>query len=343
MRVAARRVISPAHGTRSRGTAPTLENCQSSDPMRAFRLPVLLLLAAPAAAQHVSPPPHEAGGGAMCTALGTDSVCRTPVENADGPTGVGRMMRGDVSWDVGWGAVASDFRLIDLGPMRAVAALGAISNGLGVNSWTIDLVPDRSGAPVASFDAQEFTPDGRSAETRDGQTIFWATEWWTGPDPSGRRGPGTYLIGRPFAVTESGLVPATRFAIHARRLLYDFRAEHGGPVRWLRDRRAEAWRSDPLLNGAPETTRGTVTAATLVSEHETGPVVTMTVRTEAGGDLVLSSDVWGDGPAFAHVGDAATGRLWPSGYRPGDVAEWLVGHRVRVETRGGSPAVLWRE
>lgn len=58
---------------------------------------------------------------------------------------------------------------------------------------------------------------------------------------------------------------------------------------------------------------------------------------------MLTSNVWGDGSAFGYVGDASTGRLWPSGYRPADVSAWLVGHRVRVETRGDSPTVLWRE
>lgn len=180
------------------------------------------------------------------------------------------MTRGAATWDVGWGPFVQDFRLVDLGPMRAVATLGSVSNGLGVSNWAIDLVPPHSGPPVASFNVQEFVPEGRSVETRAGQTIFWATEWWSGPDPSGRRGEGTYLVGRPFIVTADGLAPAPRLGIRARRLLYDFRAERGGPVRWFLDRRAETWRTDPLLGGAPETTRGTVTAATLASLPEDG-------------------------------------------------------------------------
>lgn len=309
-----------------------------------LRLAALLLVAAPAAAQRISPPAEAAGDGRMCTALGEDAVCRTVVEDADGPTAIGRMTRGAAAWDDGWGPYVQDFRLLDVGPMRAVATFGAVSNGIAYTYWTIDLVPPRAGAAVATFDTHEFTPGGRSAETRGGQTVFWATEWWTGPDPSGRRHPGTYLVGRPFVVTADGLVPATRLAIRARRLLYDFRAERGGPVRWLHGRHGEAWRTDPLLRGAATTTRGTVTSATLASLPRTGPVVTVTVRTEAGADLVLSSDVWGDGPSFAHVGDAATGQLWPSGYHPADVSAWLVGHRVRVETREDEPStVLWRE
>ncbi len=307
-----------------------------------LRLAALLLLAAPAAAQRVSPSTTP-GPGRRCTALGTDEVCRTPVEGTDGPTAVGRMTRGTATWDVGWGPFVHDIRLVDLGAMRAVATLGAISNGLGVSSWTIDLVPPRSGAPVASFSVQEFVPEGRSTETRAGQTVFWATEWWSGPDPDGRRREGTYLVGRPFVLTPGGLVPAARLAIRARRMRTDFRTERGGPVRWLRDGRAVTWRTDPMLGGRPDVTRGVVTSATLASLPEDGPVVTVTLRTDAEADLVITSNVWETSSAFGYVGDEATGRLWPAGYRPADVSAWLVGHRVRIEVRGDSPTVLWRE
>ena len=315
-----------------------------------WRLGALLLvvqLAGVATAQtiRVSPPVADVDADPICARLGTDEVCQSqPPPDSTGTYPQARMTRGGDTWEASYGPVNHDMRLLDVDGTRLVATWWAITNGIGVPLWELRILPATGGPPVVTFEVQEFDPDGGSFATHAGRTVLWTTEWWNGPDPTGRRRPGTYLVGRPFTLDAHGIVPATDLPIRARRLRTYFQNEPGGPVRWLADRRAVTWRTDPLLRGTAATTRGTVTEAAFTLDDSGPPVFTVTLHTDAGTAQTLVSSVeWTDMSSFSHLGDGPSGRLFPENYRPADVSAWLVGRRVRFETRGDGPGVLWRE
>lgn len=308
---------------------------------------LLVALSATAAAQTVrtSPSIEDTGAEQVCAVLGTDALCRTqPPQDSTGTYPPGRMSRGGDTWEASYGPFNPDMRLLDVGGTPVLATQWAITNWLSVELWELGILPAAGGPPVATFEMQAFDPDGGSFGTHAGRTVLWATEWLNLPPPGSRSGLSrtAYLYGRPFYLDAGGIVPATDLPIRARSLRTSFEEEPGGPARWLSHRRAMTWRTDPALRGVPRTTRGTVTEATFALNAGGTPALTVTLRTDAGALLVLTSVVWSDGPSFSYLGDGPSGRLFPANYRPADASAWLVGRRVRFETRGAD-SVLWRE
>jgi len=212
-----------------------------------------------------------------------------------------------------------------------VAAREAISNGLGVEYWTMFVVPDGASEPAYQFTAEDLGPDSAPFATWNGKTVFWATEWQTADDPSGRRGPGTYLVGRPFRLGPTGLIPATTLPVRTRRMLSDFRRESGGPVAWLASRRAETRRVDPFGAGRAGGER-----AEIVEVGEVADGYPLTVRV-GGRRRTFQVDPWAGGDTAARLADGATGRVFPPEYRPAG----LVGRSVRLGTGPDGSSVIW--
>ena len=105
---------------------------------------------------------------------------------------------------------------------------------------------------------------------------------------------------------------------------------------WLSDRRAETRTTDPFLRGGELIDfQGRVTSveAAPADYGRTNWVVTLT--TSDGGTAVLTyADGWGgeSEPPFTHFGEAASGRLYPPGYRPFALADWISGRTVTAVT-----------
>ena len=241
----------------------------------------VLLIPAAAAAQVVSfsaPERVSETPPRVCVDLESTRVCRT----ADAEGG-GRVEVEGAGWDgAAWAApalgAASDVRAfrVPLGDGRrvlVVAVLEAVSNGLGVATWRMAVVPEGADAPAYTFVARDVGPEGGSFATWRGRPVVWATEWLGADDPSGRRGPGTYFVGRPFVLRAEGLEAATALPIRARRLLRPFRHEPGGPVGWLSSRAAQTWRGDPAGVEAP---RGPAGRIVTTADADDGYLVTWT-------------------------------------------------------------------
>lgn len=292
-----------------------------------FLLLAVCLIAAPVAAQEVIafPDPTRTDSGAVCTQAETVRVCRQP----DG--GVGRVVvmrsgRETLRWSAGDPALFHDLRVFRLAEDRfLVAVLDAVSNGIAISTWTLTVTDGET--VLYSFLARDFDPEGGSFGTWNRQPVIWATEWQDMEDPSGRRGPGYYLIGRPFFLAPDGLVPVTDLPIRARRLLHSFRRGPGGPVAWLSDRRAESLRPDPFWSGRPSGTPGILTAL----EGDT-----VTVRA---GDRnqKIRLDAWTGGEGTGRFGDGGTGRLFPPEYRPASAE----GQTVQIGDGPDDSILLW--
>ena len=303
-----------------------------------MRLLILLLCltAAPVAAQDIVafPEPTRQANQDVCTSAPPIRVCRHASENG-GRVVMSRDGEETVRWSASSPGIFDDLRVFRLSNDRyLVAVLDAVSNGLGVATWTLAVTDGER--VVYRFVARDFDPEGgsfgmelRHPSGRRSQPVIWATEWQASDDPSGRRGPGYYLIGRPFYFSADGLVPAAHLPIRARRLLYSFRRGPGGPVAWLSDRRAESRRRDPFWSGRPSGTPGVIASIDLTRA---------TVVVRAGDqDMEVSLESWIGGAGTGRFGALASGRLFPPEYVPASAE----GRTVRVGTGPEGSVILW--
>ena len=299
----------------------------------AFLVPVLV--GASVSAQSVQPF-IEAGGEGLCVSRGEERVClRSVGADGDGRVEV-RRRGGTVRWGstLGYVGAQADLRafrldLADGGGGLVVAERFAVSNGMAVETWTLSVLPDDAAAPTYRFEARDIGPEGAPFAQWRGETVYWATDWQTADDPSGRRGSGYYLVGRPFQLGRNGLVPVTSLPVRSRRMLYNFRTEAAGPVAWLSDRRAESRRADPFWGRRPSGSRGEIVR---VEALEDGAYA-LTVRLGARERTVR---VGASSPAV-RLGDGASGRLFPDAYRPSG----LVGRSARLAPEVDGAAVVW--
>jgi hypothetical protein len=277
---------------------------------------------------HLSEPTRSADGS-VCVTDGSLRVCRKPIDGG-GLVVASREGRETGQWAASYPGVFDDLRVARLGEDRLmVAVLDGVSNGIAIATWTLYFT---DGDSVAyRFVVRDFDPEGGSFGLWNRQHVLWATEWHASEDPTGRRGPGTYIVGRPFRLGPNGLVPVTGLPIRARRLLFSFERAMGGPVQWLSDRRAETRHRDPFWSGRPSGTRGVISAVNLGGE-------TPGVTVRAGDQIVdLRLDAWGGGAGTGRFGDAASGRLFPPDY----VTTNLQGHSVRLGPGPDDSVILW--
>lgn len=307
------------------GTGTVPWGLSSDLPVRAL---LLLFVPLAVAAQSVQPFTEVATEGrGLCVERAAERVCWQSVgEDGDGRIEA-RRNDGTVRWDTEPLGAQSGLRAFRVrlgeGMGLVVALRTAVSNGIGVETWTLVVLPDDASAPTVRFEARDIGADGAPLATWRGETVYWATDWQDADDPSGRRGNGFTFVGRPFVLGHDGLVPVTTLPIRSRRMLYDFRQEPGGPVAWLADRRAETRRRDPFWDGRPSGERGEIV------EAGEGDAYAYPLAVRVGGQR---RTVEVGGLEGVRLGDAATGRLFPAVYRPAD----LVGRRVRVGAR-----VVW--
>ncbi|MEO0557069.1 MAG: hypothetical protein AAF170_02680 [Bacteroidota bacterium] len=296
-----------------------------------FLLALLSLITTPVAAQSLVafPEPTRTDSGAICTRFEAVRVCRQP-DGDDGHVVVKRNGRETLRWSASYPGLFDDLRVFRLPDDRLlVAVLDAVSNGISISTRTLTVTDGNT--VLYSFMARDFDPDGGSFGVWNRQPVLWATVWRGMDDPSGRRGPGYYLVGRPFFLGPDGLMPVADLPIRVRRLLHSFQRGPGGPVAWLSDRRAESRRHDPFWSGRSSGTPGIITSVDLASS-------TVTVRV-GDRDKEVRLNAWAGGEDRGRFGDAATGRLFPPGYMPTNIE----GQLVQIGDGPDGLVVLWIE
>jgi hypothetical protein len=128
-----------------------------------------------------------------------------------------------------------------------IAALTAVSNGLGVPYWSITIVNGRENRTPQRVEVEEYNTAGswvRFAGQPGCHLLY--TSWQTLTlDP--HRGEGMYLVGEIWPYAAGALAHEIQPEGRARRLLNSFAAQRArdsfnetrdAPLRWLTDRRA---------------------------------------------------------------------------------------------------------
>ena len=303
--------------------------------------------AAPAEAVEAFPAPVGPHGDA-CARRGDVDVCRRRQASGAAEVVIERAGRRIAGWPVGAGAQAGAFAAFaadldrDGDQDHVVAVLTAVSNGRAVHTWTVHVVPGGHAAPAYAFEVEDFGAGGQSFAQHRGRDVIWATEWTNAPDPSGSRGEGLYLLGRPMTLTSGGLVPATGLPLRARRLLSGFDpGSEEGAAGWL-GAGGENVQADLARAGCTSRARRVTVDEAREGEDRYRNAALFVASGEA-------EWAYGAGPAsggsISHLGDAASGRLFPPAYRPPRLAERLTGQALRLtECASGDwtrTRVLW--
>lgn len=208
-------------------------------------------------------------------------------------------------------------------PETVVAQLRTVSNGLGVEYWSLTILDGRDPArtPLRA-EVEDFDPSGSFVRPREGGSCrLLATRWDALRDP--RRGPGMYLIGQWMRYEDGRFLHDTARPVVARRLLFSFDRSDvaGAPFTHLRDRRAETLASGRIADLPPlaGSAHGTIRAA----RGDTLEVVLESGRT-------LRYPGWPGEPVPGYLPDGSVMAVWlvdalsrrayPAGYFPADPA-----------------------
>ena len=242
-----------------------------------------------------------------------------------------------------------------------VANHDATSNGLGVNYWTVSILPDLSlqdSERPLMFSVEEYGSFGTFVQARRGVNIL-ATRWLWTKALGGRRGTGLYLTGRLWRYQEGRLLPVAKRPLMARRFLNSFADERGRtleksdvPYRWFNNPQAEARRTDPLVAfKVKESLEGIVNDVTLSQKKDeiTISIVFARASSQSPSQLSYAYPVEPDEHvknAFRHVGETSTNVIYPANYLPAQPVKWLKGRRCKLVTYDGeyqseNLRVLW--
>lgn len=212
-------------------------------------------------------------------------------------------------------------------PDIVTARLEAVSNGLGVGTWTVAIAAMGAGfAGATRFTVEDFGP-GIFAPRLDGKPgcRVLASQWRLDDDAA-------RLEGHWYEIAPGGLSLAPAGTALQRRLTRRFEAERlkamerlgaatglfglGAPLDWLGGKGA-----GPLAPGMAPPAAGaeSLTLAGIEDrpnpEIDDGPEPTLIGHDGTGAErLFLLRDI--------RIGSRAAGRLWPADYRPADPKAW---------------------
>src|SRR5262245_24102350 len=157
-------------------------------------------------------------------------------------------------------------------------------------------------------------------------------------DPQGKRDEGLYLVGQWWRYKSGELLPVIERPMMARRFLFSFVSERERtesnprrPYLWLRSRKTELLKESPLIGaGEKEEKRGvlqSVDATPLTDDEAAAEIV---FKPDSGQPVTLKYPA---DNSLEHIGDAASGRIYPDRYLPA-MRERLRGRRARLVTYG---------
>lgn len=224
-----------------------------------------------------------------------------------------------------------------------VANRTAVSNGMGVNFWTVAVLPFPSGFEKinpARFAAEDFNARANFVVRRDGAGFdILATGWQTLRLKNSKNQTALYFVGRWFGYRNNRLEPLAR-PVAARRYLASFERERLKNIDEKNDSyfalnaaATEQRRDEPLTEFvAKREIEATVESAVFETNAESGAsVVRVSLKTKNGEEMSLSYAANRDesDETFDFIGDFRRKRLYPKSYLPPDLNVWLKGKNVK--------------
>ncbi len=292
----------------------------------------MLLSLVLAAAPVVLPPPSPAAFpeslAAACTGDGAVRICKA-VPSVEGSR-PGLVVDGPGERHVEWDATALPGDLDDFQALTVdldgdgqdeliVANRAAEATGVSVRLWELAIV-EGGGDGVTHALVHDWGPDAVDAQGR-----LLLTEWeWRGQDPA-----GLVFTGREYTWRGGRLWP-TKAPVLRRTLDAAFEAERARTSELvLAPRQALA---SPTTRRSADPTPGRTVSARVLGISREEPFLSLHVQRSDGSLDTLSQ--LPDARPLLRMGDARSGRLYPMGYAPAAVEDWLVGRAVRLVVDG---------
>lgn len=217
------------------------------------------------------------------------------------------------------------------------------SAGMGVNYWTIAILPDvesRAFEPPLTFRVEEYGSWGTFVSERRRVSIL-ATKWLWTDDPTGKLGRGLYLVGQWWQYKSGQLLPLLSKPTLMRRYLLSFERERlqtidspHAPYRWLTNRNTISMRREPEIAQVEDTQSGIIGSFSSIPDKDFARRVMLTLLPENHAVIVCfyPSDVGKGEHGLRYIGDGASGRLYPNHYLPSQPETWLHGKSATVQT-----------
>lgn len=284
-------------------------------------------------------------------------ICKALSENGDGLL-VEKESKRVGAWDGGtYLGETSDFEVLhgDLdGDRRAeliVVNHDGTSQGIGVSRWTIAIFHDtefRDYQPPLTFSVEEYGSFGTFVSAA-GRVNILTTNWQSIQDPKGKRGTGLYLVGDWWRYKSGELVPMLNRSTIARRYLFSFERERWETIE--SDRKPYSWlthvNAEPIKRGLFGPAKSSQTGLLQVQEIS-GRRLKILFRADNNQmtEFVYPyDDETEGGNELRHIGDNASGKLYPERYLPSPPEAWLNGKRATLRTYGDDRQVdvLWIE
>lgn len=224
--------------------------------------------------------------------------------------------------------------------------------GLGVSVWTIAIFPDadfRTFQTPLTFSVQEYGSFGTFVPAA-GHVNILTTYWVSGADR--KRGEGLYLVGQWWRYKSGELVPQQNRNPIARRYLFSFERERWDtinsdrkPYRWLANHTSTAVTTEFITGASTSSKRGVIQSIS-APEKSSYRAVKIVFQPDRGqtSTLLYPNDEDEDEFIARYIGDAVSGRIYPSRYLPADPRKWLSGKRATLRTYDDKKIqVLWLE
>lgn len=240
----------------------------------------------------------------------------------------------------------------DRQPELIVANRDLTGNGMGVSIWTIAIFPNtdfRSFQLPLTFSVEEYGSVGTFVPAA-GYVNILTTDWISGTDR--RRGGGLYLVGQWWRYKSGKLVPLSNRNAIARRYLFSFERERWEtltsdrrPYRWLNNRSATGVTTD-FITGASTNSKGGIIQLVSTPEKSSYRAVQIVFKPdrEQTSTWIYPNENDDGGVISRYIGDATSGRIYPSRYLPLDPEKWLTGKRATLRTYDDKKLeVLWIE
>jgi len=217
------------------------------------------------------------------------------------------------------------------------------SVGMGVNYWTIAILPDvefRGFEPPLTFRVEEYGSLGTFVSDRTRVSIL-ATKWLWTDDPAGKLGRGLYLVGQWWQYKAGQLLPLFSKSTLMRRYLLSFERERletidspHAPYRWLTNRKTISMRRELEIAQVEDTQSGIIGSFSSVPDKDFVRRMMLTLLPENHAVIVCfyPSDAGKGEHGLRYIGDGVSGRLYPSHYLPSQPEAWLQGKRATVQT-----------
>lgn len=126
-------------------------------------------------------------------------------------------------------------------PEIVAADFVTMSNGMGVQTWSLVILDGRSSKAI-TMKVEDYGK-GSFRREKDGSYTILETSWdWMGP--------ALYFVARPYKYERGELVPQKQRGMWRRRFLFSFQRERGqggGPGQWLKKAERVPWASRDAL------------------------------------------------------------------------------------------------